>query len=275
MAVDALLLLLTFALGGVLSRISLCAVAGMQQFIAARDHAGLQRLLLAASAAGAVLLMLACAAPDRVLLPGEAPFHAGIILGGLLLGAGALLNGGCYLGSVLYLGSGNVNFLFTLAGMATGSRLAETRWPGPAAAGLRMTMGAWPLAGLVYARHSEWSYGAVLESLAHARFSAMDWIANLSALLLFAGAVTGARLQGRFRLQPPAWRPAARCLAGGAVMAYGAAQVPGGNDMLLLWAIPGLTLYGTLAYGSMLVAIAAGLGAAAAWPRKRAPGTVN
>ena len=42
-------------------------------------------------------------------------------------------------------------------------------------------------------------------------------------------------------------------------MGIGAAQVPGGNDLLLLWAIPGLTIYGVLAYGSMLLLIAAGL----------------
>ena len=41
-------------------------------------------------------------------------------------------------------------------------------------------------------------------------------------------------------------------------MGCGAALVPGGNDSLLLWAIPGLTLYGTLAYFLMLATIAAG-----------------
>jgi hypothetical protein len=42
-------------------------------------------------------------------------------------------------------------------------------------------------------------------------------------------------------------------------MGFGAARVPGGNDLLLLWAIPGLTIYGALAYASMLLLIAAGL----------------
>ena len=50
-----------------------------------------------------------------------------------------------------------------------------------------------------------------------------------------------------------------RRFAGGTIMGLGAALVPGGNDTLLLWAIPGLTIYGVLAYGSMLVAIGAGL----------------
>ena len=47
MAVDALLLLLTFSLGAALSRVSLCAVASLQQLVVANDYAGLQRLLLA------------------------------------------------------------------------------------------------------------------------------------------------------------------------------------------------------------------------------------
>jgi hypothetical protein len=289
--IDALLLLLTFALGVALARVSLCAVASVQQAIAARNFSGLQRLALAASGAGVVLLLLAGLAPGMVLLPGAAPFHAGIVIGGALLGLGALVNGGCYLGSVLYLGSGNLNFLFTLAGIAAGARAAEALalLPAGGAAGARIAMGyAWiggalvsalvalvllwrarpaarwlallagALAGLVCARHPGWSYGTVLEALAHGRFSRMDWSANLSALLLFVGALTGAWLAGRFQVQRPAWKRAARCAAGGLVMGLGAALVPGGNDSLLLWAIPGLTLYGALAYLVMLGTIAAG-----------------
>jgi len=306
-AVDALLLVLSFALGSVLSRLSLCAVAGVQQLIGARDGSGAQRLALAASAAGATLLLLALALPGRVLLPGHAPFHAGIIGGGLLLGVGALLNGGCYLGSVLYLGCGNLNFLFTLAGIACGSRWTESVTARMSTVGaLRVSMGSLPLAGLavfalvllvllgrrrlegrwlaaaagllgglVYARHPGWSYGAVLESLTHGALGAMDWLGNLSALLLFAGALAGAWLRGRFRLLRPSWPRSLRCLAGGMVMGCGAVQVPGGNDMLLLWAIPGLTNYGLLAYASMLAAIGAGVAAAALWQRNRRPGTVN
>ena len=55
-----------------------------------------------------------------VQMPGEGATPAGAITGGLLLGFGALINGGCYLGSVLYLGSGNLNFLLTLVGIAGG-----------------------------------------------------------------------------------------------------------------------------------------------------------
>lgn len=295
--IDALLLLLTFALGAALSRVSLCAVAGMQQVVTARNFSGLERLLLAASGAGVILLLSAGLVSGAVLLPGAAPFHAGIIAGGLLLGLGALLNGGCYLGSVLYLGSGNLNFLFTLAGIGCGARAAESLalLPAAAASAPRAAMGpiwiagviffaliivvltrrdgqkgrwlallAGALAGLVYARHPGWSYGSVLESLAHGRLDLMNWSANLSALLLFAGAIAGAQLGGRFKLQWPTLQRALRCAAGGLVMGCGAALVPGGNDALLLWAIPGLTVYGVLAYTVMLATVGLGFLAAAA-----------
>jgi uncharacterized membrane protein YedE/YeeE len=292
MAIDALLLLLTFALGLALARVSLCAVGALQQLIHARQYDGLLRLLLATSGAGVTLLLLAGLAPGQVLLPADVATHAGAITGGVLLGLGALINGGCYLGSVLYLGSGNLNFLLTLVGIAGGEFLSTlaSGMALPAAANLRMSMGpAWIagaagfiliilvvlfrarsrgrwlalgaglLAGLVYARHPGWSYGTVLDSIARGNFVRMTWIMNLAALLLFAGAVSGALLAGRFHLQWPTAARSLRCLAGGAIMGVGAARVPGGNDLLLLWAIPGLTIYGALAYASMLLLIAAGL----------------
>jgi toxin CptA len=273
----------------------------VQHSVVARNHAGIQRLALAAGSAGVVLLLLAGLAPGSFLLPGAVPLGAGVIVGGLLLGVGALLNGGCYLGSVLYLGSGNLNFFFTLAGIGLGARVAEelahaagmygtsyaamgpmwiagaigfallvivlVRRGRSSAAWLAACAGA--LAGLVYARHPGWSYGTVLQTLAHGRHSLMDWTANLSALLLFGGALAGAALAGRFQLQRPTMRRALRCAAGGLVMGFGAALVPGGNDMLLLWAIPGLTLYGVLAYLLMLAVIAAGFLVSARWPRTR------
>ena len=42
-------------------------------------------------------------------------------------------------------------------------------------------------------------------------------------------------------------------------MGFGAQIIPGGNDTLLLWTIPGLATYGALAYGTMIAVIAIGL----------------
>ena len=297
---DVVLLLLTLALGALLSRVSLCAVAGVQQAIATRNFAGLERLALAACGAGLTLLLLAGLLPAEVRLPNDAQFHTGLIAGGVLLALGAMINGGCYLGSVLYLGPGNLNFLFTLAGIALGLRAAASLAPLPitTAPMLRMAMGhlwllglglfaligallirrrwrqaqwlalgAGLLAGLVYARHPGWSYGTVLDALAREPASLVHWRAYSPALALFAGAIGGAVLAGRFALQRPMPLRALRCLAGGAIMGFGAALIPGGNDSLLLWAIPGLTWYGALAFGVMLAVLALGFALAERWPR--------
>ena len=295
-----MLLLLTLVLGALLSRVSLCAVAGVQQALATGNSAGLERLALAACGAGLSLLLLAGLLPDRVWLPNDAHFHLGLIVGGVLLGLGAMINGGCYLGSVLYLGTGNLNFLFTLLGIGLGLRGAARWSPLPVASSplLRMAMGhlwmlglglfaliivvlirrrrckgqwlalcAGLLAGLVYARHPGWSYGSALEALARGHTALTHWRTHMSAITLFAGAIGAAVLAGRFNLQRPMLWRALRCLAGGAVMGCGAALIPGGNDSLLLWAIPGLTLYGVLAFGLMLGVIFLGFTAAGRWPR--------
>ena len=304
---DVLLLLMTFGLGALLSRVSLCAVGAVQQRIVFGKSAGLKRLLLAAAGSGVTLLLCAAWAPDMLHLPADPTFRWGIVAGGVLLGIGAMINGGCYLGSVLYLGTGNMNFLFTLLGIGVGLRGAALLAPlaGSDGPGLRMSMGAqwlWGLsafaviivvlmrgkhprgtglwvallvgllAGLVYARQPGWSYGTALEALSHGRRGLAQWRTSLSALALFAGAIGEAALAGRFLLQPPNLQRALRCLAGGSVMGFGAALVPGGNDNLLLWAIPGLTRYGVLAYGLMLGVIVMGFMLQARWPRTpRAP----
>lgn len=300
--IDGLLLLLTFALGALLSRVSLCAVAAMQQLVVGRSASGLGRLLLAASGAGLSLLVLAGFLPGSVWLPVDAPLRAGLIAGGALLGLGAMINGGCYLGSVLYLGTGNLNFLFTLAGIGIGLRATAALLPASigVTSGLRMASGtAWIvgacafavaivllmrteriairwlvllaglLAGLVYARRPGWSYGGLLQSLLQGHVGLMTWRANASALMLFAGAVTGAIASGRAHWRRPALQRSLRCAAGGLIMGAGAALVPGGNDMLLLWAIPGLTAHGALAYAVMLATIGAGFLLAARHRRLR------
>lgn len=295
-----MLLLLTFALGALLSRVSLCAVAGMQQAVCHGNFTGLERLILAACGAGLSLLLLAGLLPGQVRLPNDMHLHMRLLAGAVLLGVGAMLNGGCYLGSVLYLGTGNLNFLFTLLGLGLGLRGAAVWSPLPFAATpvLRMAMGylwvaglaafvililvliwrrrgkgqwlalcAGLLAGLVYARHPDWSYGSALEALARGHTALTHWRAHISAFTLFAGAIGAAIVGGRFCLRWPTPLRAVRCLGGGAIMGCGAALVPGGNDSLLLWAIPGLTAYGAVAFGLMLGVMAVGFGISARWPR--------
>ena len=59
-----------------------------------------------------------------------------------------------------------------------------------------------------------------------------------------------------------------RCLAGGMLMGLAAKLIPGGSDMLLLWSIPGLALYGAVAYLIMLATLAALFNGAEIWRRR-------
>lgn len=285
-AIDLGLLALAGLLGALMSRTSLCTVAAMQQCVRERRWEALRPILAASSAAGLVLVIAHLLAPGSVSLPDARAPGATLLLGALLLAAGAVLNGACYLGSVLYIGRGNSNFLFTLLGLGIAAR-----WMGslPAAAPSSgpMAIGAWAAlvcvalfgvclgfalrksargsaalaaagvglcAGAVYAQHPGWSYGALIDAAAGAGHAmpGMAW----SAALLFAGATAGALLQHRWQfVRPDGWR-ALRCLAGGALMGAGAHAIPGGNDMLLLWVIPGLAFYGLVAYALMAGAVA-------------------
>jgi hypothetical protein len=246
-----------------------------------------------------VLVTLSLSWPSHLMLPTDMPVSGRIVAGGILLGLGALINGGCYLGSISYLGTGNVNFLFTLLGIGL-----STRWTGltmrstmngmtgtpdkwvaatgligflvvlllawrsrrPATRGFRFPLrGVWPwqyaaaccgvIAALLFACSPYWTYGHAIEALAHVDSQSLDWGQQVPAVAMFLGVGGGALLAGRFVLVRPTMARALRCLAGGAVMAYGASCIPGGNDALLLWSIPGLTLYGFVAYAVMLLTL--------------------
>ena len=128
------------------------------------------------------------------------------------------------------------------------------------------------IAALLYARHPHWSYGSVLEALAHADVRAIDWVANAAAVALFAGALAGSWLAGDWQPRRPSLLQSLRCLAGGALMGTGAAMIPGGNDLLVLWAVPGLTAYGIVAFATLLVSIGLPIAVAARLAARRASG---
>jgi len=66
--------------------------------------------------------------------------------------------------------------------------------------------------------------------------------------LLCAGAVTAGVRRQSFRFRRPSVVAVSRSIGGGTVMALGASLVPGGNDTLLLAALPAATLSGLVAY---------------------------
>ena len=103
-----------------------------------------------------------------------------------------------------------------------------------------------------------WAYTDVLAQLA--RGSSMRLALGVLFLLaLYVGALLGGWTAGRLRAMRPTAAGAAKCLAGGALMAWGTLLIPGSNDGLILIGMPLLRPYAWLAFATMCVTIAAAL----------------
>jgi len=90
----------------------------------------------------------------------------------------------------------------------------------------------------------------------------------LTVAASIAGAVTAALRQGKWRLQRPTLSDIAKSFAGGALMGVGVALIPGGNNGLVLAAIPAFSPGGAAAYLLMTATIVLGLSARARISRK-------
>lgn len=156
---------------------------------------------------------------------------------------------------------------------------------GLARAGDRGEPGRWPLraamtvlggsGALLFVLTPGWTYAdAVRRSVEAAREGAsMASVvpALLAGLATLAGAVIAGTIAGRFRVQRPTAPLLARSVAGGALMATGAVLVPGGNDNLLLWSVPGASVSGLVAYLLMTALIMGALVAQRRIRDRRAP----
>lgn len=126
-------------------------------------------------------------------------------------------------------------------------------WP----RGVMVVMGV--CGALLFGLEPHWTYSdAVHAAVARGRMDLhLDLRALAIALALVAGSICSAAMSGAFVLQKPSITQIGRSLFGGAVMAFGGTLIPGGNDSLLLAAIPSGTLSGIAAYGIMTVTVCA------------------
>lgn len=282
-----------FVLGFALARANSCTVASARRLVVTRRADWLIGLAIAICWAGVTLMLFAALQPQVVVLPAQAPLAPGIFIGGVLMGIGATLNRGCFLGSVAGLGRGDLSFVATLGGIALAMHLAPSFLDNlgmpvaPARSGFR-TPGAllfagalfapvalfglfrwWksrraPLlalmvvgiaGGTVYACNPNWSYSAGLYRLSHSIGSDGIFLAEFGSVAAIAGVVISAVTGGRFAFRRGKLIEYGSRLGGGMLMGSGAMLVPGGNDTLMLWAIPGLTYYGPIAYATMISTI--------------------
>lgn len=136
-------------------------------------------------------------------------------------------------------------------------RLLEKRYRLSTAAFLIGTSNA---ALLVF--YGSWSFTNVLNRSVMQRMgmvAEIKWIYWLLVASVIGGMLTSAMLRGKFSLE---WRPDMRWpkqFTGGLLMGLGAAMVPGGNDELIFNGIPSLSLSASVAYGAIILGIAAAL----------------
>lgn len=136
-----------------------------------------------------------------------------------------------------------------------GSRSGR-RWPlGASMLVLGITGGA------LYAIAPVWTYVDLVQRSLPLTMAATDDISILTVAASIAGAVTAALRQGKWRLQRPTLADIVKSFVGGALMGVGVALIPGGNNSLILAAIPALSPGGTAAYFLMTATIVLGLSA--------------
>jgi uncharacterized membrane protein YedE/YeeE len=130
--------------------------------------------------------------------------------------------------------------------------LTSRTWP-PELAMAMIAFANVALLTLVFA----WPYTTLLVDVAFAR--GMDLAARTVIVLAFlGGAWWGAHSAARFALRGDTWRAIAARFGGGALMGFGAALIPGGNDGLVLLGLPLLQPAAFVAYAAMAAVIAAG-----------------
>jgi uncharacterized protein len=112
--------------------------------------------------------------------------------------------------------------------------------------------------GLLFALGDPASYATLLKQIGGVVFTnsgKIDPACAVSTIAMFSGSMLSRYLGGRFHFVAPTLQACVRSFAGGFIMSAAASAVPGGNDTMVLFAIPGLALNAVLAYVTMMVTL--------------------
>jgi uncharacterized protein len=106
------------------------------------------------------------------------------------------------------------------------------------------------LGGVLFVLHPGWTYADVVHIVVEPTMDRLPLTITfaLPAIMTILGAGVAARLAAQFRLVRVTGLTGLRTVIGGALMAFGAAMIPGGNDSLLLGSIPAGSGSAVLAY---------------------------
>jgi len=293
--IDLQLIIVAAMLGWALARGGLCAVAAMQDGVMHGKFAALWLKLTVVMVATCALGGLNLLVGSIGSYDGAGGALHLSALGAAFVATGTIINGGCYFGSFLYLCRGRSDYMMTLLGIMLASRfsIAMTAGlvahkalkpaPGPSSlavvtllalvfatvaafaalrsggklirARLNNILLAGVAAAMIYLNKPGWSYGGVLASLATLDRNGFDWYQQAMGVALFGGAIASSVRAGLWKAERLTLLGSTRCLAGGFVMESAAHMIPGGNDALLLWAMPALGLYAVLAYAVLLLVL--------------------
>ena len=285
---------LAFILGFSLGRVATCTVAATGRWVEDGKTDWLFGLLIVASWAAMVLFALV-EFTGRAHIPLDIAINTQMFFGAALMGIGALINRGCFVGTVGYIGTGKFSYILSFVGLAFALWLARgdvldpfgpvkflprTSVDESIAKQIALVLFAmlclfslWLMiakrqpaylalaavgvsAAVIYGTRPEWAYAAQLNSFIQGQGLSVGGTIEGAVAALFAGAIFSSWLKDRFKPTLGSWKMATANLAGGFLMGIGASAVPGGNDVLLMWTIPGLTLYGVVAYLAMIATIA-------------------
>jgi hypothetical protein len=114
--------------------------------------------------------------------------------------------------------------------------------------------------GIAFVISDAWAWPSLVRRLAQIAAGAPPTFPPamlIGPVALFAGGFAAAWMSGRFRLRLRGMQQAVQSLTGGTIMGASAALVPGGNDVMLLYALPALAVSGLIAYLSMLAVLVA------------------
>jgi uncharacterized protein len=273
-----------------------CGVVAVRNWLKRRDARRLVGFGVASGAATLVCLPLAWALGRGAMLPGSAVLGPPLVVGAVLLGAGAVVNGACFVGSLWRMGNGEVHLLGLPLGIVAGdllgramhwrtlvppSRFAHSdgagllvvaagallfllawRWlrrQGADAAHLAVMMAAMgAAASFLFVVLPGWAWADVLNH--EARVLAVGEPAGnnaglRAALATLAGALASGWMTGQLHLRWRGWPAVGRSMVGGLLMMLGAGLIPGGNDALLLGAVPAGAVSALVAFVVMNLAI--------------------
>jgi hypothetical protein len=102
-----------------------CGVVAVRHWQEQRNARLLVGFVVATGAATLLCLPLAWALGRGAALPGNAPLQLPLIMGAVLLGAGAVINGACMVGSLWRMGNGEVHLIGLPLGIVAGDMLGR------------------------------------------------------------------------------------------------------------------------------------------------------